>query len=45
VLDAEQALDNTVDCDAVADSRPMTKFEHRGLRLGHEIWDFVYRRR
>ncbi|MBA2408905.1 MAG: tRNA (guanosine(46)-N7)-methyltransferase TrmB [Gammaproteobacteria bacterium] len=25
-------------------SRPPTKFEQRGLRLGHEVWDLVYRR-
>jgi len=24
-------------------SRPTTKFEQRGKRLGHEIWDFIYR--
>ncbi|NQY51486.1 MAG: tRNA (guanosine(46)-N7)-methyltransferase TrmB [Piscirickettsiaceae bacterium] len=25
-------------------SRPMTKFEHRGLRLGHTIWDLLFKR-
>lgn len=25
--------------------RPLTKFEHRGLRLGHEVWDLVFRRK
>ena len=25
--------------------RPLTKFEQRGLRLGHGVWDLVYRRR
>lgn len=25
--------------------RPTTKFEKRGLRLGHGVWDLVYRRR
>lgn len=25
-------------------SRPPTRFEQRGLRLGHEVWDLVYRR-
>ena len=25
--------------------RPMTKFERRGLRLGHGVWDLVFRRR
>lgn len=24
--------------------RPLTKFEHRGERLGHGVWDLVYRR-
>ena len=25
--------------------RPLTKFEQRGLRLGHRVWDLVFRRR
>jgi tRNA (guanine-N7-)-methyltransferase len=25
--------------------RPETKFESRGLRLGHGVWDLVFRRR
>ncbi|HEX6928610.1 MAG TPA: tRNA (guanosine(46)-N7)-methyltransferase TrmB, partial [Gammaproteobacteria bacterium] len=24
--------------------RPLTKFEQRGQRLGHGVWDLVYRR-
>ncbi|SFH60240.1 tRNA (guanosine(46)-N7)-methyltransferase TrmB [Modicisalibacter xianhensis] len=24
--------------------RPLTKFEHRGARLGHGVWDLIYRR-
>ena len=24
--------------------RPQTKFEARGLRLGHEVWDFIYKK-
>ena len=24
--------------------RPVTKFESRGQRLGHGVWDLVYRR-
>ncbi len=24
--------------------RPLTKFERRGLRLGHKVWDLVYQR-
>jgi tRNA (guanine-N7-)-methyltransferase len=27
-----------------AAQRPSTKFEQRGRRLGHEVWDLVYRR-
>jgi tRNA (guanine-N7-)-methyltransferase len=23
------------------DSRPLTKFENRGLRLGHGVWDLL----
>jgi tRNA (guanine-N7-)-methyltransferase len=26
-------------------SRPLTKFERRGQRLGHGVWDLMYRRR
>jgi tRNA (guanine-N7-)-methyltransferase len=25
--------------------RPLTRFESRGLRLGHEVFDLVYERR
>jgi tRNA (guanine-N7-)-methyltransferase len=25
--------------------RPQTKFETRGLRLGHGVWDILFRRR
>ncbi|MEY2657231.1 MAG: hypothetical protein RLZZ395_973, partial [Pseudomonadota bacterium] len=24
--------------------RPVTKFERRGLRLGHGVWDLVFER-
>ena len=27
------------------DYRPLTKFENRGLRLGHGVWDVVFRRK
>lgn len=27
------------------DYRPLTRFENRGLRLGHGVWDLVFRRR
>lgn len=26
------------------DYRPMTKFEHRGERLGHDVWDILFRK-
>lgn len=49
VLTAEPALHNTV--SHAADGyvprpgyRPLTKFENRGLRLGHGVWDLVFRR-
>ena len=25
--------------------RPLTKFENRGLKLGHGVWDLLYRKR
>jgi tRNA (guanine-N7-)-methyltransferase len=43
VLSAEPALHNT--CEGYAprpEWRPMTKFEHRGMKLGHGVWDLVY---
>ena len=27
------------------DYRPLTKFENRGLKLGHGVWDLVFRKR
>ena len=27
------------------ESRPLTKYEQRGLRLGHGVWDLLFRRR
>jgi tRNA (guanine-N7-)-methyltransferase len=26
------------------DDRPLTKFENRGLKLGHGVWDLVFKR-
>ena len=26
------------------DFRPLTKFENRGIRLGHGVWDLLYRK-
>jgi tRNA (guanine-N7-)-methyltransferase len=46
VLSAEPALENTADGYAPRpDYRPVTKFERRGLRLGHGVWDLVFKRR
>lgn len=45
VLQAEPLLCNTADGWAPRpDYRPLTKFENRGLRLGHGVWDLVFRR-
>jgi len=51
VLAAEALLENTAsgaDADGFAPRpayRPQTKFETRGMRLGHGVWDVVFRRR
>ncbi len=46
VLGAEPLLENTVaDYAPRPATRPLTKFEQRGLRLGHGVWDLVFRRR
>lgn len=46
VLDAEPQLQNTAAGFAPRPSyRPQTKFETRGLRLGHGVWDIVFRKR
>ena len=46
VLSAEPSLENTASGFAPRpDYRPLTKFENRGLKLGHGVWDVVFRRR
>ncbi|HXF67231.1 MAG TPA: tRNA (guanosine(46)-N7)-methyltransferase TrmB [Burkholderiales bacterium] len=46
VLCAEPRLENTAAGFAPRpDYRPLTKFEQRGIRLGHRVWDVVFRRR
>ena len=46
VLGAEPSLENTAAGYAPRpDYRPVTKFENRGLKLGHGVWDLVFRRR
>lgn len=49
VLSREPLLTNTVagDSDGYApkpDYRPLTKFENRGIKLGHGVWDLVFLR-
>ena len=48
VLLAEPLLVNTAPADSGGYAerpawRPLTKFEHRGLRLGHGVWDLLFR--
>ena len=46
VLSAESRLINTTANYAARPAyRPLTKFEQRGLRLGHGVWDLLFRRR
>ncbi|WP_396329970.1 tRNA (guanosine(46)-N7)-methyltransferase TrmB [Burkholderia anthina] len=46
VLGADPSLENTAaDYAPRPDYRPVTKFERRGLRLGHGVWDLVFRKR
>lgn len=43
VLSAETALRNSAEAYAPRpDYRPVTKFENRGLKLGHGVWDLVF---
>ena len=43
VLTAESALHNTAEAYAPKPAyRPLTKFENRGLKLGHGVWDLVF---
>ena len=46
VLNGEPTLQNT--CEGFAprpDFRPLTKFENRGLRLGHGVWDLIFKKK
>lgn len=46
VLSAEPMLENTAPGYARRpEYRPQTKFESRGLKLGHGVWDIIFRRR
>jgi tRNA (guanine-N7-)-methyltransferase len=49
VLSAEPLLQNTVPADSGGYApkpyyRPLTKFENRGIKLGHGVWDVVFTR-
>lgn len=47
VLSASEGFANAKDDGQFAsrpDDRPMTKFEQRGERLGHGVWDLLFRR-
>jgi tRNA (guanine-N7-)-methyltransferase len=45
VLEAEPRLENTAAGFAPRPAhRPPTKFEQRGVKLGHGVWDLVFRR-
>jgi tRNA (guanine-N7-)-methyltransferase len=45
VLSGEQFLQNTAENYAPRPvARPQTKFERRGIRLGHGVWDIVFTR-
>lgn len=49
VLSAEPTRANTADAQLAAfaprqEYRPLTEFENRGLRLGHGVWDLVFRK-
>lgn len=46
VLNAEPQLQNTAADYAEKPSyRPLTKFENRGIKLGHGVWDMVFSRK
>ncbi|MGR8979033.1 MAG: tRNA (guanosine(46)-N7)-methyltransferase TrmB [Gammaproteobacteria bacterium] len=48
VLSAEEAFVNTSrtrDYCERPESRPLTKFEHRGMRFGHGVWDLIFVKR
>jgi tRNA (guanine-N7-)-methyltransferase len=48
VLSAEPSLQNTGTLEGTYSERPsyrpITKFENRGIRLGHSVWDLVFRK-
>ncbi|CUA81656.1 tRNA (guanine-N(7)-)-methyltransferase [Gulbenkiania indica] len=45
VFSANPGLENTAEGFAPRPAyRPLTKFEQRGIRLGHGVWDIIFRR-
>ena len=49
IIGAEPLLRNTASAEQHGyapqpDDRPLTKFENRGLKLGHGVWDLVFKR-
>ena len=46
VLSVEPTLVNSADGFAPRpEYRPLTKFENRGIRLGHGVWDVIFRKK
>ena len=50
VLSAEPSLENTADASNGGYApkpayRPLTKFENRGIKLGHGVWDVVFKKK
>jgi len=48
VLDASPLFENRAGAQGFVprpDDRPLTRFEKRGQRLGHEVWDLHYVRK
>jgi len=44
ILQAEPLLENTAETYAPKPAyRPLTKFENRGIKLGHGVWDMVFK--
>jgi tRNA (guanine-N7-)-methyltransferase len=45
VLGSEPLLVNTAEGYAPQPAyRPLTKFENRGIKLGHGVWDLVFKK-
>jgi tRNA (guanine-N7-)-methyltransferase len=49
ILNAEPQLQNTAKAQSgyaeKPSYRPLTKFENRGIQLGHSVWDMVFLKR